>query len=158
VNCGSCPAQTCRSAVCLETSTCDYPNSANNQSGVGCDAPRVCCNGGCCGTGQFCDTSQNPPACANCNCEYEICKIGICAPQTPSICTYINVPNGQSDEECQEERAFCCEGDCCPGNWACAVPAGGNAPECCAPQGARCFASFECCSRSCSLSPSFSCN
>jgi hypothetical protein len=130
INCGTCPAVTCKDAAC-EENICKYTNKADGSS---CGSGKKCCNGTCCTSSSqvcyehaCCTPNSTSTTCNgkcgtvvnNCgqsvdcgSCPSETCKDASC--QT-NICVYTNKADGTS---CGSGKK-CCAGVCCNSNQSC---------------------------------------
>ena len=156
---GDCPAQQCRTANCTTQGTCSYTVVRDNQSGPLCQSPLVCCDGGCCGSGQVCDTRNGGSICCtpepptatcdppggeprcnmtrnNCGvlvdcgpCEEVVCNTGACNDRSQT-CDYTPVQDLTRCDTESDSQGICCDGDCVDGNCCANASCRGNANTC----------------------------
>ncbi len=142
---GNCPAQECRTANCTVQGTCTYTVVADNRSGPLCPSPLVCCNGGCCDSGQVCDTRGSGAVCCtkesptatcdppsgeprcgmtrnNCGvlvdcgpCAEVVCNTGECNDGSHT-CDYTPAQDLTRCDTESDASGICCDGDCVDGN------------------------------------------
>ncbi|MFO0553380.1 MAG: MopE-related protein [Polyangiaceae bacterium] len=109
-----CQPDTCPTADCPTCTVCRPSGDGLTSTcvascaDVNCDPGTECKDGVCvptcspaCAADQYCDTTQDPPACADSNCDNANCGVGCCNPATGSC------------EACP------CEGVVCPTDQAC---------------------------------------
>lgn len=109
---------------------------AQPTSGVACENPDLCLNGGACNSDGVC-AGGTPVSCPACN----ACSGGTCAPTT----------DGQTGPGC---TTTCCNGACCEAGSTCTGPSGSCAPPvvCGAvdqPCGTGCCTGLTCCGGTC---------
>ncbi|HVY49631.1 MAG TPA: MopE-related protein [Minicystis sp.] len=115
---GGCVAEECMPGTCPADQECipEFPTGhkcVKSCAGIDCPSGKACVEGKCvatctpdCATGQFCDTTQNPPVCADDMCPQGGCPDGSCCDPHTGAC----------GQDCPCSGVVCPDGQVCQNN------------------------------------------